>query len=204
VLIDLGGGTTDVALFTDSSIRHTAVIGLGGRNITNDLAIGLRTPIDFAEQIKIDHGAALPSLVDTEELITVPTVGDRPPREISKAIVVNIVQPRVEEIFRLVLKEIKRTDFYQSVAGGIVLTGGGSLLNGIDLLAEQIFDLPVRVGTPKGFTGMSNIITNPIYSTAFGLLRYGFDHPETAKGEPKFINRAFIKLEKVFNSLFNF
>ncbi len=204
VLIDLGGGTTDVALFTDSSIRHTAVLGLGGRSVTNDIAIGLRTPVDHAEQIKIDHGAAMSTLVDPEEMISVPTVGERPAREVSRAILASIIEPRVEEIFRLVLKELKRTDFYQSVAGGVVLTGGGSLLNGIDLLAERIFDMPVRVGTPSGFTGISSIVTNPIYATAFGLVRYGIDHPEAEQGQPGVFNKAFTKLEKVFNSLFNF
>jgi cell division protein FtsA len=204
VLIDLGGGTTDLALFTDSSIRHTSVIGLGGRNITNDLAIGLRTPVDHAEQIKIDFGAAMASLVEAEEMISVPTVGDRPPREVSRSVVANIIEPRVEEIFKLVLMELKRTNFYQSVAGGIVLTGGGSLLRGIDLLAEQIFDMPVRVGIPKGFTGMATIVSNPIYSTAFGLVRYGIDHPEKSRRDAGVFNRSFRRLERVFNSMFNF
>lgn len=204
VLIDLGGGTTDVALFTDSSIRHTAVIGFGGRNITNDIAIGLRTPVDHAEQIKINHGAAMSVLVEPDEMIRVPTVGDRPARELSRSILASIIEPRAEEILRLVLKELKRTDFYQSAAGGVVLTGGGSLLNGIDLLAERIFDMPVRVGTPSGFSGISEIVTNPIYATAFGLVRYGIDHPEAEHGQPGMFNRAFSKLEKVFNSLFNF
>jgi cell division protein FtsA len=204
VLIDLGGGTTDLALFTDSSIRHTSVIGLGGRNITNDLAIGLRTPVDHAEQIKIDFGAAMASLVEAEEMISVPTVGDRPPREVSRSVVANIIEPRVEEIFKLVLMELKRTNFYQSVAGGIVLTGGGSLLRGIDLLAEQIFDMPVRVGIPKGFTGMATIVSNPIYSTAFGLVRYGIDHPEKSRRDAGIFNRTFSRLERVFNSMFNF
>lgn len=204
VLVDLGGGTTDLALFTDSSIRHTSVIGLGGRNITNDLAIGLRTPVDHAEQIKIDFGAAMVSLVEAEEMISVPTVGDRPPREVSRSVVANIIEPRVEEIFKLVLMELKRTNFYQSVAGGIVLTGGGSLLRGIDLLAEQIFDMPVRVGIPKGFTGMANIVSNPIYSTAYGLVRYGIDHPEKSRRDAGIFNRTFSRLERVFNSMFNF
>jgi cell division protein FtsA len=204
VLIDLGGGTTDLALFTDSSIRHTSVIGLGGRNITNDLAIGLRTPVDHAEQIKIDFGAAMVSLVEADEMISVPTVGDRPPREVSRSVVANIIEPRVEEIFKLVLMELKRTNFYQSVAGGIVLTGGGSLLRGIDLLAEQIFDMPVRVGIPKGFTGMANIVSNPIYSTAYGLVRYGIDHPEKSRRDAGIFNRTFSRLERVFNSMFNF
>ncbi|MBK7093247.1 MAG: cell division protein FtsA [bacterium] len=204
VLIDLGGGTTDIALFTDSSIRHTAVIGLGGRNITNDLAIGLRTPIDTAEQIKLDFGAAMMSLVNTEEMISIPSIGERPPRDVSLGVVASIIQPRVEEIFKMVLLELKRTNFYQSVAGGIVLTGGGSMLRGIDVLAEQVFDLPVRVGTPRGFGGMSHIVTNPMYSTAFGLVRYGIDHPDKGSREAGMFNRAFNRLEKVFNSLFNF
>ncbi len=204
VLIDLGGGTTDLALFTDSSIRHTAVIGLGGRNITNDLAIGLRTPIDNAEQIKIDFGAAMTSLVDPDEMINIPSVGERPPRDVSLGIVASIIQPRVEEIFKMVLMELKRTNFYQAVAGGIVLTGGGSLLRGVDILAEQIFDLPVRVGTPKGLGGISEIVTNPIYSTAVGLVQYGLQNPEKGRKQRGAVNRAFNRLEKVFNSLFNF
>lgn len=204
VLIDLGGGTTDIALFTDSSIRHTAVIGLGGRNITNDLAIGLRTPIDSAEQIKIDFGAASTGLVDPEQMVSVPSVGDRPPRDVSLAIVASIIQPRVEEIFKLVLMELKRTNFYHAVAGGIVLTGGGSLLRGIDVLAEQIFDMPARVGTPRDIGGMAAVVTNPIYSTAVGLVRYGIEHPEKGRREGGLFNRAFNRLEKVFNSLFNF
>jgi len=137
-LIDIGGGTTNVAVFYDGCIRHTAVISLGGRNVTNDLAIGLRTPVEQAEELKKSYGCALASLTDSEEMIKVPGVGSREPREVSRSILAAIIEPRMEEIFSLALREVKKTSFADILATGVVLTGGGSLLEGVEDLAEQV------------------------------------------------------------------
>jgi len=171
--IDIGGGTTNVAIFYDGCIRHTAVISLGGRNVTNDLAIGLRTPVEQAEELKKSYGCALSSLADSEEMIKVTGVGSREPKEISRSILAAIIEPRMEEIFSLALREIKKTNFADILATGIVLTGGGSLLEGVEDLAEQVFDMPVKKGEIKGVSGLLDIAANPINATGIGLVLYG-------------------------------
>jgi cell division protein FtsA len=181
VLIDLGGGTTDVAVFYDGSIRHTAVIGLGGKNVTNDIAIGLRTPVDKAEELKVTYGCALSSLVDPEEIIKVPGVGGREPREVSRSVLSSVIEPRMEEIFSLAQREIKRTSFADMLAAGVVLTGGGSLMEGAIELAEQIFDMPVKQGAPRQMSGLVDIASSPIHATGVGLVIYGFEHPRKGK-----------------------
>jgi len=172
-LIDLGGGTTDITLFYDGSIRHTAVIGLGGSNVTNDIAFGLRTPIEQAEDIKIKHAACINNMFGEDSVISVPGIGGRGPREVSKSVLVSIIQPRMEEIFSMALKEIKKSDYLELLSSGIVITGGGSLIDGATELAEQIFGLPVRIGYPRGFVGLEDSVSNPKFSTAAGLVLYG-------------------------------
>ena len=172
-LIDIGGGTTNVAIFYDGCIRHTAVISLGGRNVTNDLAIGLRTPVEQAEELKKSYGCALASLTDSEEMIKVPGVGSREPREVSRSILAAIIEPRMEEIFSLALREVKKTSFADILTTGVVLTGGGSLLEGVEDLAEQVFDMPVKKGEVKGVSGLLDIAVNPVNTTGIGLVIYG-------------------------------
>jgi len=172
-LLDLGGGTTDVAVFFEGSIRHTAIIPFGGQNVTNDIAIGLRTPIDKAESIKIQHGCALAALVPAEETITVSGVGGRADREISRHVLASMIEPRMEEIFQLANREVKKNHFAELLGGGVVLTGGTSLMPGIVELAEQVFEMPVRLGVPQGVGGLSANVADPRFSTGVGLVIHG-------------------------------
>lgn len=175
-LIDFGGGTTDLAIFTGGSIRHSAVLGLGGNNLTNDIAVGLRTPMAEAEKIKIKHGCCLNSLIQKDQTIEVPSVGGRKPRIVSRHILSEILEPRVEEIFTLIDQEIVRCGNKDLVAGGLIITGGSALLEGIAEIAEQIFNLPTRVGYPRGVSGLVDVINSPVYATAVGLLLYGLNN----------------------------
>jgi cell division protein FtsA len=197
LLIDLGGGTTDIALFYDGSLRHSAVIGLGGKNITNDIAIGLRTPVDQAEELKKNFGCVLTRLVDPNEMIQVPGVGGRKAKEISRSVLATIIEPRVEEIFSLVLKEIRRTEFADCLSAGIVLTGGGSLMEGMVELAEQVFDMPTKLGCPTGIEGLSEIISNPMHSTGVGLVLWGFRKPNEKRNgkEKNLVKRTVYKMK---------
>jgi cell division protein FtsA len=170
VLLDIGGGTTDVAVFFEGSIRHTAIIPFGGANVTNDIAIGLRTPIDKAEQIKIQHGSALAALVPADQVVTVPGVGGRADRDISRHVLASMIEPRMEEIFALANKEVKKNHFAELLGGGVVLTGGTSLMPGVVELAEQVFEMPVRLGAPQGLGGLSANVADPRYSTGVGLV----------------------------------
>jgi cell division protein FtsA len=170
VLLDIGGGTTDVAVFYEGSIRHTAIIPYGGANVTNDIAIGLRTPIDKAEAIKIQHGSALASLVPADQMITVNGVGGRGDREISRRVLASMIEPRMEEIFTLANREVKKNHFAELLGGGIVLTGGTSLMAGVTELAEQVFEMPVRLGQPQGLGGLSDNVSSPRFSTGVGLV----------------------------------
>jgi cell division protein FtsA len=178
IVIDLGGGTTDMAIFYDGSIRHTAVIGLGGNSVTNDLAIGMRTPVEQAEILKINYGCALSSLVEASEMITVPGVGGRPPKEVSRKVLAGIIEPRMEEIFSLAQREVKRTSLSQLLAAGVIITGGGALLEGSVELAEQIFDMPARLGNSQGFYGLEEVASSPVYATAVGLVLYGLNQKQ--------------------------
>ncbi len=171
-LVDIGGGTTDIAVFTDSAIRHTAVIPIAGDQITNDIAIALRTPPPNAEEIKIRYACALASLARGNETIKVPSVGERSDRDLSRQTLAEVVESRYEELFTLIQAELRRSGFEDLIAAGIVLTGGTSKMEGVVELAEEIFHMPVSIGKPKGITGLSDIVRNPIYSTAVGLLMY--------------------------------
>jgi len=172
-LLDIGGGTTDIALFFGGSIRHTGVIGLGGKNVTNDIAIGLRTPPEQAEKIKLEYGCCYIDHITEEQYITVPGVGGREPRKASRSILTRIIQPRMEEILSLTLREIKQTDYLDLLTTGIVLTGGCSMIPGAVELAEAVFDMPVRLGVPEGISGLVDSAKNPMYATGVGLVIYG-------------------------------
>jgi cell division protein FtsA len=176
ILVDVGGGTSDIAVFADGSIRHTAVLSLGGDHLTHDIAIGLRTPPRSAEEIKRRHGCALGSLVGGEEVVEVPSVGGRRPRLLSRRLLCEIVQPRMEEIFLLVDREVRRAGFMPRVAAGVVVTGGSSIMEGVPELAEQLFDLPVRLGVPTGVGGLKEVVSSPMYATGVGLVLYGAEH----------------------------
>ncbi|MEJ2634397.1 MAG: cell division protein FtsA [Calditrichia bacterium] len=172
-LIDLGGGTTDIAMFFEGHIRHTSVVALGGQHVTNDIAIGLRTPPEQAESIKIDHGSSLSSMIKQNETLTVPGVGGRAPRVISRSVLIDIIQPRMEEILSLTFREMEKSDLMNLMAAGVVITGGGAMLPGTVELAEQIWGLPVKLGVPKYLGGLTESVRSPIYATAVGLTLYG-------------------------------
>jgi len=176
VLVDVGGGTSDLAVFYDGSIRHTAVVGLGGENVTHDVAIGLRTPWKQAEAIKCRYGCALSTLVSKEETVEVPGVAGRPSYQVSRAELTAIIEARMEEISTLVNREIRRTDYADLLAAGVVLTGGGAMLDGCVELAEEVFGMPARLGTPGGVTGLVESVTQPIYATGVGLVLFGMHH----------------------------
>jgi cell division protein FtsA len=168
-LFDIGGGTTDLAIFYEGSVRHTAVIGLGGSNVTNDLAIGLRTPVERAEQLKLQSGCALTSMVRPEEVVQVPSVGGRLDREVSRHMLAMMIEPRIEEIFELGKREIRKNHIADLLGAGVVLTGGASSLEGMPELAEQVFDLPVRRGVPMGISGLTEAVCDPRFATGVGL-----------------------------------
>lgn len=172
-MIDIGGGTSDIAIFTDGAIRHTAVIPIAGDQVTNDIAIALRTPTRNAEEIKIKYGCALQDLVDSNQMIDIPVIGDRAGRRIPGRALAEVVEARYEELFNLALSELRRSGLENFIAAGIVLTGGASKIVGAQELAERVFKIPVRIGKPHNVTGLSDIIHNPIYATGVGLLVYG-------------------------------
>jgi cell division protein FtsA len=172
-LVDVGGGTTDIAVFTDGSIRHTAVIPIAGDQITNDIAVALRTPTHSAEEIKIKYACALPQLASPDETIEVPSVGDRPARRLARQPLAEVVEPRYEELFSLVQAELRRSGFEDMVAAGVVITGGSAKMEGAVELAEEVFHMPVRLGTPQHVQGLSDVVRNPIYATGVGLLLFG-------------------------------
>ncbi|MBI2384220.1 MAG: cell division protein FtsA [Gammaproteobacteria bacterium] len=175
-LVDMGGGTSDIAVFKGGSIRHTSVLPIAGAQVTNDIAMAFRTPPQSAEEIKLKYGCALPQLVRTDEHIEVPSVGDRPPRRLSRLTLAEVIKARYEELFRFIRKELHRSDFYDTVAGGVVLTGGSAKMEGVIELAEEVFEMPVRLGVPQNVSGLTEVARNPIYSTAVGLLLYGRQH----------------------------
>jgi len=178
-VVDIGGGTTDIAIFTGGAIRHTAVIPIAGDQVTNDIAMALRTPTQNAEEIKIKYACALTQLAGAEETIKVPSVGERPPRDLSRQALAEVVEPRYEELFTLIQSELRRSGFEDVVAAGIVLTGGTSTMEGVVELAEEIFHMPVRLASPQGVSGLADVVNNPIYSTGVGLLMYGLNQQES-------------------------
>ena len=175
-LIDIGGGTSDIAVFYNGSIRHTAVVGLGGENVTHDVSIGMRTPLKQAEELKRMYGCTLSSLVSKEEVIEIPGIADRPSYKVERAEMTAIIEARMDEIFSLVHREIMRTDYANLLAAGVVVTGGGAMVEGCAELAEEIFGMPVRIGTPRNVTGLVDAVTQPIYATGVGLVQFGLNH----------------------------
>jgi cell division protein FtsA len=180
VLVDIGGDITNASAFFDGAIRHTAVVPLGSKNVTNDIAIGLRTSVDHAEQLKLGHGSALASLVDASDMIEVPGVAGRPVKEISRHVLASIIEPRMEEIFSLVSRELKKVHRPDTFTSGMVLAGGGALLPGCVELAEQIFDMPVRLGEISGIAHVPEELDNVRFATGQGLLSYGFTNEPVA------------------------
>ncbi len=172
-LVDIGGGTTDICVFTEGAIRHTAVIPIAGDQVTNDIAVALRTPTQHAEEIKKQYGCALAQLAGSDESIEVPSVGDRPPRSLSRQTLAEVIEPRIDELYGLVVAELRRSGFEDVIGSGIVLTGGSSKLEGMVDLAEEIFHMPVRLGVPHGISGLSGVVENPIYATGVGLVMFG-------------------------------
>ncbi len=199
-LVDIGGGTTDIAVFTDGAIRHTAVIPIAGDQVTNDIAMALRTPTQNAEEIKIKYACALTQLARADETIKVPGVGDKPPKELSRQALAEVVEPRYDELFTLVQAELRRSGFEDLIAAGIVLTGGSSKMEGVIELAEEIFHMPVSLGTPKHVTGLKDIVRNPIYATGVGLLLYGKQREEETRGRGKGRSSGVVKRLKSFIS----
>ncbi|MCR8914764.1 cell division protein FtsA [Marinobacter panjinensis] len=173
-VVDIGGGTTDIAVFTGGAIRHTAVIPIAGDQVTNDIAMALRTPTQNAEEIKIKYACALTQLAGADETIKVPSVGDRAPRDLSRQALAEVVEPRYEELFTLVQSELRRSGFEDLIPAGIVITGGSSTMEGVVELAEEIFHMPVRLACPQRVSGMTEVVNNPIYATGVGLLIHGF------------------------------
>ena len=171
-LVDMGGGTTDIAIFCGGAIQHTAVIPIAGDQVTNDIAVSLRTPLPYAEEIKIKYACALSQLANPDETIEVPSVGDRPPRRLARQTLAEVVEPRYEELFQLIREELRRSGFEELMAAGIVLTGGSAKMEGAIELAEEVFHMPVRLGVPQFVEGLSDVVRNPIHATGVGLLLY--------------------------------
>jgi len=172
-LVDMGGGTTDIAVFCGGAIQHTAVIPIAGDQVTNDIAVSLRTPTQYAEEIKIKYACALSQLANPDETIEVPSVGDRPPRRLARQTLAEVVEPRYEELFALVRDELRRSGFEELIAAGVVLTGGSAKMEGAVELAEEVFHTPVRLGIPQYVEGLVDVVRNPIHATGVGLLLYG-------------------------------
>lgn len=202
-IIDIGGGTTDIAMFFDGSIRYTSVLGLGGQHVTSDLSQGLRTSMDQAEEIKKKYGVALQTLIESDELIKVPGVGGRASREISRSVLSAIIQPRMEEMFSLALREMEKSNVFDSMGAGVVLTGGASLLEGTVELAERVMGMPVKIGEPIVSGGLVETVKSPIFATGVGLVYYAFDYGENGLADDRasfgwIVNR----LKEIFENLF--
>jgi cell division protein FtsA len=202
-IIDIGGGTTDIAMFFDGSIRYTSVLGLGGQHVTSDLSQGLRTSMDQAEEIKKKYGVALQTLLESDELIKVPGVGGRASREISRSVLSAIIQPRMEEMFSLALREMEKSNVFDSMGAGVVLTGGASLLEGTVELAERVMGMPVKIGEPIVSGGLVETVKSPIFATGVGLVYYAFDYGENGLADDRasfgwIVNR----LKEIFENLF--
>ena len=184
-LVDIGGGTTDIAIFVDGAIRHTAVIPIAGDQVTNDIAVALRTPTQYAEEIKMKYACALTQLAREDETIEVPSVGDRPPRQLARQTLAEVVEPRYEELLTLVQAELRRSGFEELLAAGVVLTGGSSKMEGVIELAEEVFHLPVRLGLPQHVGGLVEAVRNPIHATGVGLLLFGNEMEAIGQSEMK-------------------
>ncbi len=183
-MIDIGGGTTDIAVFAGGAIQHTAVIPIAGDQVTNDIAVSMRTPTHSAEEIKIRYACALSQLANPDETIEVPSVGERPPRRLARQTLAEIVEPRYEELYLLIRDELRRSGFEELIAAGIVVTGGTSKMEGAVELAEEVFHMPVRLGVPQNVEGLADVVRNPIHATGVGLLLYGYENRSRAVEQP--------------------
>ncbi len=204
-ILDIGGGTADIAIFVDNSIRHSAVLSLGGNHLTNDIAVGLRTPMNEAEKIKRQHGCALGSMVDKNDTIEVPSVGGRTPRTLSRQLLTEILEPRVEEIFTLAEQEIRRSGFGDLIVSGVVLTGGTCILPGMADLAEQIFNVPVRIGSPREIGGLTAVVNSPAFATGVGLVKYGCKNLQVKNfsiGQENIFSRVVRRMREWFGDFF--
>lgn len=198
-LVDIGGGTTDIAIFADGAIRYTAVIPIAGDQVTNDIAVAMRTPTQYAEDIKIKYACALAKLANAEEMIEVPSVGARPPRLLARQTLADVVEPRYEELLTLVQGVIRRSGYENLIAAGIVLTGGSAKMDGAIELAEEVFQMPVRLGYPRCITGLADVVRNPIHATGVGLLQFGHKHRHDHTPEIVPINTAGGLLNRMKN-----
>ncbi len=204
-LVDLGGGTSDIAIFSEGAIKHTSVLSIGGDHLTNDIAVGLRTPMAEAEKIKQAYGCCLTSMVGKDETIEVPSVGGREPRILSRQLLAEILEPRVEEIFSLVNRELIKSGYGELIASGVVITGGSSILPGMPELAEQVFNLPVRRGNPTDIGGLIDVVNSPIYATGVGLVKYGSQNTQTHNfriGEANVFERVVQRMKEWFGEFF--
>jgi len=205
VLLDIGGGTTDIAIYYQGGVRHIAVIAIGGNHVTNDIATGLRTPASEAEKIKKEHGTASSEIVKEEEMIEVQPVGGRAPRQVSKTTITQIIEPRIEEILMLAQREIVKSGYENLLASGAVLTGGTALLNGISDVAEEILNMPVRLGTPINIGGLVDIVNNPMYATGVGLVFYGVKNEGkngfNIRGNENLFSKIKIKMKGWFKDI---
>jgi cell division protein FtsA len=192
-LIDIGGGTTDLAVFAEGSIKHTSVLGLGGYHISNDIAVGLRTPFEEAERIKKKFGVASARYLSSDDVISVPSVGGRRPRQVSRKILCEIIEPRVDEILSLARQELVKAGLEDRIPSGVTLTGGCSALEGLAELAEEIFESPVRPGTPTHVGGLQDVVRSPMYATGVGLALFG-----AAQGRTRSHTRFRIRDESIF------
>ena len=205
-MIDIGGGTCDIAIFTEGAIRHTAVIPIAGDQITNDIAVALRTPTQAAEEIKKKYGCALTQLAPHGEMIDTPSVGDRAPRKLARSTLAEVIEPRVEELYMLAQAELRRSGYEELIGTGIVLTGGSSKMEGMIELAEEIFHMPVRLGVPQYVGGLSEVVRNPIYSTGVGLVLFGSANrsgaEENEEVEKVGIKNVFARMKSWFQGNF--
>ncbi|MCF6267429.1 MAG: cell division protein FtsA [Desulfuromusa sp.] len=204
-LVDIGGGTADIAIFSEGAIKHTSVLSIGGDHLTNDIAVGLRTPMAEAEKIKQAYGCCLTSMVGKDETIEVPSVGGREARILSRQLLAEILEPRVEEIFSLVNREITKSGYGDLIASGIVITGGSAILPGMPELAEQIFNLPVRRGNPLNIGGLTDVVNSPIYATGVGLVKYGSMNTKVQNfkiGEKNVFERVTRRMKEWFGEFF--
>ncbi len=204
-LVDIGGGTADIAIFSEGAIKHTSVLSIGGDHLTNDIAVGLRTPMAEAEKIKQAYGCCLTSMVGKDETIEVPSVGGREARILSRQLLAEILEPRVEEIFSLVNREISKSGYGDLIASGVVITGGSAILPGMPELAEQIFNLPVRRGNPLDIGGLTDVVNSPIYATGVGLVKYGSMNTKTQSfkiGEKNVFERVSARMKEWFSEFF--
>ncbi len=204
-LVDIGGGTADIAIYSEGAIKHTSVLSIGGDHLTNDIAVGLRTPMAEAEKIKQSYGCCLTSMVGKDETIEVPSVGGREARILSRQLLAEILEPRVEEIFSLVNREIAKSGYADLIASGVVITGGSAILPGMPELAEQIFNLPVRRGKPLDIGGLTDVVNSPIYATGVGLVKYGSVNTQTQTfkiGEKNVFERVAERMKAWFSEFF--